>query len=287
MEIEIRRYTKSTLRVYRNKLNAFNLFLIAELGITSTDEITPATVKQYTHYLMKKGVKGNTVNSNLKTVKSFIQYCFDEDYGGFNTNKSRFKWVKEDKPVIKTFTNRDVKRMLENTRGNDFVSLRDTAILTLFFETGIRAMELFELKKENIHDDYILINGKNQKQRVVPVTPILRKALIRYERVKEVYFEDRRAAEYYFLSSRGNQLTNSTIGALVKRCGQAVKGVRVSPHTCRHFFAQQQIKMGVDIYTISRLLGHENISITQIYLNSLDNQDLIKMTKNNSVLMNM
>ena len=287
MEIEIRKYTPRTVRVYKNKLRAFNQYLIEELDIKDTEELTPSVVKQYTHYLMKKGVKGSTINSYLKTVKAFIQYCFDEDYGGYNTNKSKFKWVKEEKPVIKTFTSRDVRKMLDGTRGNDFLSLRDTAILTLLFETGIRAMELFELKRENIHDDYILINGKNHKQRVVPITPILRKALIRYERVKEVYFEDLRAADYFFLSSRGNKLTNSTLGAIIKKCGQAIEGIRVSPHTCRHFFAQQQIKMGTDIYTISRLLGHENISITQVYLNSLKDDDLIKMTKNNSVLMNM
>ncbi len=287
VEIEIKKYTAMTLKNYKNKLYAFNTFLINEMDINTVDDLSFSCIKQYTHYSMKRGVKGSTINSNLKTIKSFIQYCYEEGYGGFNTTKVKFKWVKEEKPVVKAFSTRDVRKMLESTRGNDFVSLRDTAILTMFLETGIRAFELFNLKKEHIHDDYILIYGKNHKQRVVPITPILRKALMRYERVKEVYFENKLIASFFFVSNRGNKLSNGTVDAIIKKHGASIEGVRVSAHTCRHFFAQQQIKMGVDLYTISRLLGHENISITQIYLNSLQDDDILKIARQNSVLMNM
>ena len=73
----------------------------------------------------------------------------------------------------------------------------------------------------------------------------------------------------------------------MKKYGSGIEGIRASPHTCRHFFAQQQIKMGTDLYTISRLLGHENIQITQTYLNSLRDRDVIEIAKNKSVLMSL
>ena len=92
---------------------------------------------------------------------------------------------------------------------------------------------------------------------------------------------------YYFLSNHGKQLTNSAVEHIVKRHGAGIEGIRVSPHTCRHFFAQQQVKIGTDLYTISRLLGHENIGITQTYLNSLRNEEVIAIAKQKSVLMNM
>ena len=240
IEIEIRKYTPRTLKTYRIKLGIFERFCAEELEIFEVDELTLGVVKQFTQVMMQKGKKGTYINGCLKTIKSFIQYCYDEDYGGFNTKRGGFKWVKEERPVIQAFSKRDVKLMLDNCRGADYLAIRDTAILTLLFETGIRCLELCMIKRKDIHEDYIVIQGKNHKQRVVPITPVLKKALM-----------------------------------------------RVSPHTCRHFFAQQQLKMGVDLYTISRLLGHENINITQIYLNSLKDSDVIKIAKQNSVLMNM
>ena len=93
--------------------------------------------------------------------------------------------------------------------------------------------------------------------------------------------------DYYFLSNHGKQLTNSAVEHIVKRHGAGIEGIRVSPHTCRHFYAQQQIKMGTDLYTISRLLGHENIQITQTYLNSLRDEEVIHIAKQRSVLLSM
>lgn len=284
IEIEIRKYTSRTIRTYRVKLGLFARFCEQELGITDIDEVTLGTVKRFTQTMMQKGHKGTYINGCLKTVKSFIQYCHEEDYGGFNTKRGGFKWVKEEKPVIRAFRPRDVRLMMDSCRGMDFLSVRDAAILTMFFETGIRCLELCTIRNADIHDGYIVIQGKNHKQRVVPITPILKKAMLKYDRVKEGYFAFKDRQEYYFLSYTGNQLTNSAIEHMMKKRGKGIEGIRVSPHTCRHFFAQQQVKMGTDLYTISRLLGHENISITQIYLDSLRDEDIIKIAKQSSVL---
>ena len=86
------------------------------------------------------------------------------------------------------------------------------------------------------------------------------------------------------MSNHGRQLANSAIEHVIKRHGEGIKDVRVSPHICRHFFAQQQIKMGTDLYTITRLLGHESIQITQTYLNRLRDEEVIKIAKQKSVL---
>ena len=111
--------------------------------------------------------------------------------------------------------------------------------------------------------------------------------MLRYEQCSVQYFTLKNTEEYYFLSFHGRQLTNSAVEHIIKRHGEGIEGVRVSPHTCRHFYAQQQIKMGTDLYTISRLLGHENVQITQTYLNSLRDADVIQIAKQKSVLMSM
>ena len=82
-------------------------------------------------------------------------------------------------------------------------------------------------------------------------------------------------------------LTVTAVEIIVKLYGEGIENVRVSPHTCRHFFAQQHVKMGTDLYTISRLLGHENIQITQTYLKSLRDRDIVEIAKSRSVLMAM
>lgn len=285
-EIEIRKYTPKTIRSYRNNLNLFIRFCEEEQGAAEVEELTLAIVRQFTSFMISKSRKGSYINGLLKTIKSFIQYCFEEGYGGFNTRKN-FKWCKQEKAVIMAFKPSDVRTMLQSCKGYDFLSVRDAAILTTLFETGIRCWELCSIQKADIHEDFIIINGKNHKQRVVPITPILRKALMKYTAAADNYFSLKNTENYFFLSFHGRQLNNSAVENIIKRHGEGIEGIRVSPHTCRHFYAQQQVKMGTDLYTISRLLGHENIQITQTYLNSLRDEEVINITKQRSVLLSM
>lgn len=288
VECEVRRYTKKTLRGYTTNLSVFRRVCEEELGITDIESVTVATVRQFTQVMTKRGRKGTYVNGLLKTVKSFIQYCYEERYGGFNTKLKTFKWVKEDKPVIKAFKPKDVRLMLENCRGNDFMSIRDSCVLTMLFETGIRCWELCCIKPEDVKDEYILITaGKNHKERIVPISAPLKKAIMRYDRVKESYFAYRSIDEYYFVSFHGRQLTNSAVGHIFKRRGEGIVDARVSPHTARHFFAVQSLKNGMDLYQLSRQLGHSSLAITSVYLRTLQDEDIVEAGKNRSVLMNM
>lgn len=285
-EIEVRKFTLKTIKSYRNNLNLFLRFCEEEAGVSEVEDLTLPVVRQFSLYMSGKGRKGSYINGLLKVAKAFIQYCYDEGYGGFNTRKN-FKWCKQDKAVIMAFKPSDVRRMLQSCKGYDFMQVRDAAVLTALFETGIRCWELCCIQKKDIHEDFIIINGKNHKQRVVPITPVLRKAMMKYDNCAADYFTLKNIDDYYFLSFHGLQLTNSAVEHIIKRHGEGIEGIRVSPHTCRHFFAQQQIKMGTDLYTISRLLGHENIQITQTYLNSLRDDDIIQIAKQKSVLMSM
>lgn len=285
-EIEVRKFTLKTIKSYRNNLNLFLRFCEEEAGISEVEELTLSVVRQFSLYMSGKGRKGSYINGLLKVAKAFIQYCYDEGYGGFNTRKN-FKWCKQDKAVIMAFKPSDVRRMLQSCKGYDFLQVRDAVVLTALFETGIRCWELCCIQKKDIHEDFIIINGKNHKQRVVPITPVLRKAMMKYDNCAADYFTLKNIDDYYFLSFHGRQLTNSAVEHIIKRHGEGIDGIRVSPHTCRHFFAQQQIKMETDLYTISRLLGHENIQITQTYLNSLRDDDIIQIAKQKSVLMSM
>lgn len=286
IEIEVRKFTPKTIRCYRNNLDLFLRFCEEEEKIAEAEELTLAVVRRFSLFMCARGKKGSYINGLLKVAKAFIQYCYDEGYGGFNTRKN-FKWCKQDKAVVMAFQPEDVRKMMQSCKGYGFLQLRDMAVLTVLFETGIRCWELCCIQKKDIHEDFIIINGKNHKQRVVPITPILRKAMLKYESAAEQYFTLKNTDDYYFLSNHGRQLTNSAVEHIVKRHGAGIEGIRVSPHTCRHFYAQQHIKMGTDLYTISRLLGHENIQITQTYLNSLRDKEVISISKQKSVLLSL
>lgn len=287
IEIEVRKYTPRTIKGYRNNLGLFLRLCTERAGIEDVEDLALGIVKQFTQFLIGQGKKGTYVNTLLKTVKSYIQHCYDEGYGGFSTRRN-FHWCKEEKTVILAFRPCHVKAMMQSCTGSDFVSIRDKAVLTTLFETEVRFLELCCIQSADIHDDFIVIKGKNHKQRVVSVTPVLAKALLKYDTVKARYFDLKNTDDYYFLSFHGRQLTNSAAEHIVKRHGKGIDGVRVSQHTCRHFFAQRQVVMGTDLYTISRLLGHENIHITQTYLQSLrDDDDVIQVAKQKSVLLNL
>lgn len=222
LECECRRYTSKTIRGFRTNLNIFRKFCEEELEITDVDDIDMSVVKRFTHAMVKKGHKGTYINSLLKSCKSFIQYCHDEDYGGFDTKRKNFKWVKQYQPVIKPFTPKDVRQILKNCIGNDFLSIRDTAIITCFVETGIRCAELYSITPKDVKEDYIIIKGKNHKERLVGITPVLKKAFMRYDRCRENYFSYKNPEDYYFLSQNGRMLTNSGIEHMVKRRADGV-----------------------------------------------------------------
>ena len=145
LEIEVRKYTPKTIRSYRNNLNLFVRFLDEEAKVFDTEDLTLAAVRKFSAYMVMRGKKGRYVNGLLKTAKSFIQYCYEEGYGGFNTKKN-FKWCKEEKTIITTFKPSHVRQMMTTCGGNDFLSVRDRAVLSALFETGIRCWELCCIK---------------------------------------------------------------------------------------------------------------------------------------------
>lgn len=126
----------------------------------------------------------------------------------------------------------------------------------------------------------------------MPITTIINKYLIRYLRVRENYVKDKYCfeTEYLFLSQKSKKLTPETVERIVRKCGEGCNvrnEIRCSPHTCRHYYAQAQLKNGCDLFTLSRLLGHSNINITKRYLQSMESEDTLILGAKTSPLMNL
>lgn len=276
-EIQIRNYTPRTIKGYRNNILRFNQFIKSQWGITELEEVSPVHIKQYLNSLREKGRSAVYINTILKNLRSFYQYCYTEGYC-MNIAK-KVIWLKQKKTVISTFNDVEVKRMLEYWKFSSYLHARNRCIMAVLFDTGIRNLELCQIKRLDVRETTIHIMGKGRKERVVPISPYLKKIMIKYERIREAYLtDDILHYDNYFLSSRNKPLTTEAIERIVKLAGEGSnvrKDIRCSPHTCRHYFAQAQLRNGLDIYSLSRLLGHKDVAITKRYLQGLKDTEVL------------
>ncbi len=289
-ECEIKKFTWKTIKSYRNS----NLYLInyleQEFNITNAKEVMPTHIKQFMMFQIKKGCKESYLNGLLRAFRAFYKYLLQEGYITENPTL-KINWAKESKTIIKTFTNEEVKKMMNTYSEIDYMSVRNKAILAMLFDTGIRNYELCILPCEAIKDNLIQIWGKGNKERQVGKSPYLCKMLMKYLRYREVYFSYKNINyNNLFLSRTGKPLTTEAIERIVLIAGKQANvsnSIRCSPHTCRHWFAQSQLKNGIDVYSLSRILGHSNIKITQRYLEGLQDDEVVIKSIKTSPLMNL
>lgn len=288
-EIQIRNYTPRTIKGYKNNVLRFSQFIKNQWGVIELEEVSPAHIKQYLSSLKDKGRSPVYINTILKNLRSFFQYCYEEGYC-MNIAK-KVIWLKEKKTVVSTFNDVEVKKMLEHWKFSSYLHARNRCIIAVLFDTGIRNLELCQLKKLDVKETVIHIMGKGRKERVVPISPYLKRTMIKYERIREAYLsDDILHYDNYFLSSRNKPLTTEAIERIVKLAGKGAnvrEEIRCSPHTCRHYFAQAQLRNGLDVYSLSRLLGHEDIAITKRYLQGLKDTEVLELGIKSSPLMNL
>lgn len=288
-DCKIRDLAPRTVRNYEKQLDYFVRFLDESQDVKNLEELKPIHIKQFVAMLQEKKNKPSYINDLLKAVKCMCGYAYREGYTTELISK-RVKNVKEPKVLIHTFSDDEIVRMLKYFDGEDYLSIRNRLMLMMMFDTGLRISEIINLKPEQIRDGYFNIFGKGRKERVVPQNAIVSKWMMKYNRVRNVYFEFKKVEGYYFLSKNGRRLTEEAVCKFMKRAAKDVGVnplVRVSPHTCRHSFAHQSLKNGLDLYSLSRLLGHESVSITQLYLEAIRDDQILTSAKKTGVLDNL
>jgi len=256
------------------------------------EEVKATHIKGYFMYLKSKGRKETYINSILKGVRSFFNYCVEEGYIHSKLNPTiNVRWLKEDRTIIKTFNDDEIKAMVNSFKMTDYIEARNKLIMLVLVDTGIRNLELCTLTMENILETTMVIDGKGSKQRYLYLSPMLKKYMIRYDRIRNHYFKDSlQKHSNYFLSYRGKPLTVEAVLRVVKIAGGRSKvreDIRCSPHTIRHYFAHKQLQGGLDVYSFSRLLGHERIEITKRYLEGLEDASIVDKAIKTSPLMNL
>ena len=288
-EIKLRNYSERTIKGYKNNILKFARYMKNEFEIVEIEEISHVHIKSYLNFLKGNGLTEVYINTILKNLRSFYKYCFTE---GYCLNVAlKVGWLRERKTIIKTFSDDEIRKMMDVYNYSSYIHARNKCIMAILIDTGIRNFELCQLKITDIRETVIYIMGKGKKERVVPISPYLKKIMIKYERIREGYLKNNILHyDNYFLSYRNKPLTIEAVERIVRLCGEKAnvnKNIRCSPHTCRHYFAQAQLRNGLDVYSLSRLLGHENVTITKRYLQGLKDKEVLELGVKSSPLMNL
>nr|WP_294572339.1 tyrosine-type recombinase/integrase [uncultured Romboutsia sp.] len=296
LELDIKGASKETIRSYTNALKVFKEYMCDNKNL---DNIKAIHIKGFAKFNKERGLKQKTQNGYISAIRALYTYLVEEDIVSKNLGFSVKLVNANDKKEIEVFTKEEIKKLVQHQRSfNEKVSpylvVRDTLILNFLLETGCRNHELTNLKYEDIQEGYIFFKvTKNSKPRVVPISKKLKKLMMRYERIKEEHFRKNKTEEnmkeYYFLSRSGNQLHTVNVGQVVQRACKdlGIPRYKAYPHNFRHTFAVNMLKNTKDVYLVSKLLGHCNVSITEEYLRGLTKLDILEMSKGCSILENL
>lgn len=274
------------------RLRRWQAYMEAEFEVQDVEGVEPIHIKKYIQHRQKLGnEKPITLNNNLATLKVFFNYLIDEEYLEEKDNPlRRIKSMKEVKRIILTFNDEEVRRIISDVKEETYSNIRDKLILIMLFDTGIRVSELCAIDKADVSMRHILIHGKGSKQRLVYISKTMRKYMRKYEEAKQERFKHKQVddvEDFYFLDQSAKQLHRSRINKILKEhCDNVgVRGeVRCSPHDCRHYFAQKQLRNGIDVYSLSRLLGHFDVSETSKYLKGLEQDSILEIGRLHSPL---
>ncbi|MDD4821387.1 MAG: tyrosine-type recombinase/integrase [Bacteroidales bacterium] len=259
-------YSRHTVISYRNDLEQFGDYVEKEFGVSDNSEFSSQIIRQWIIHLMDNGYTPASVNRKLSSLRSFFTYLVKE--GSIQTSPmSKIESVKAVKRLPSFVKEPEMDRLLDEASfPSDFRGMRDKLIISFFYETGVRSSELIGLKESDIDFNkmQIKVDGKRNKQRLIPFGHHLRSFLLNYIEAKKVASPVQ--SEYLFVTEKGERLYPMLVYKIVKNQLSLVTSLsKRSPHVIRHSFATALLNHGAAINSVKELLGHESLSTTQIY----------------------
>lgn len=257
-----KKYSNATIESY-----GLDLIKYYEFNKNKTlNDIKSNDIKEYLKHLKKGDLSDKSIARNISTIRTFYKFLLIEKY--INHNPTEFiELPKLRKSLPKVLSIEEVLRLLD-IELNDAFSYRNKAMLELMYATGLRVSELVNLKLHNIDFDMAIVRtfGKGNKERIVPIGDYALDSLKEYViNYRDGMFK-KNINDYLFLNNHGNKLTRQGFFKIIKKQAE-IKNIKTefSPHTLRHSFATHLLDYGADLRTIQELLGHSNLSTTQIY----------------------
>lgn len=264
------KYSNNTTAAYRNDLNQFMTFINngQYANINSWNDVTPEIVDKYVDYMKEQPYASSSVARKVAAVKSFFNYLHSNNLVKENPT-TNVDSPKVKKRLPKTLSAEDVEKLLaapmqKRTPKN----LRDMALLNMLYSTGMRVTEVVSLQLSDVDMDELVLHcsTKDEQERQLPFDNTTKDILNAYLDDGRPYLVKDKEETALFLNHRGQQLTRQGLWLIIKAYAkQANLSAEVTPHTLRHSFAAHKLNSGSDLQEVQKLLGHANISTTQIY----------------------
>ncbi len=272
----IKKTSDNTEMSYRRDLSKVQSFM-EEQGIDGVSGITTTNLNSYILYLEKNQFAAATISRNIASIKAFYHYMFKEGMVDQDVS-DMLKAPKIEKKAPEILTTEEVVRLLEQPLGDTPKEIRDKAMLELLYATGIRVTELITLKVKdvNLQMGYIICKDTNkgmEKERVIPFGNEARSALLRYLNGTRANMIADSDSEYLFANCSGKPMSRQGFWKLIKYYAKKADiTTDITPHTLRHSFAAHLVENGADLRSVQEMLGHSDISTTQIYANMNHNR---------------
>lgn len=259
----VRRLSDHTISAYRSDLEAY--FVWAELNGIDVEAVSHRILRMYLAQLDSANYKKTTIARKVGALRSFYTYLNQQ--GIIDKNPSELlSSPKLPRRLPKALSESDSQALIDVCNPADPLGLRDSALLELIYASGMRVSELSSLNVNQINfsQGSIMVLGKGSKMRLLPIHPFALSKLSKW--IKNARPDFNPEDDALFVSSRGKRLSSDAIRRVIaKRGREAGLAVHVTPHMLRHSFATDLLNHGADLRSVQELLGHENLSTTQIY----------------------
>ena len=257
-----KRFSEHTIKSYTTDLKQFTSFLSSEFQIIDEiNEISFQIIRTWIASLLEKGINPRSVNRKISTLKTYFKFLIRE--GELVENPMMKVVAPKSKKRLPVFIEEDqIASLLNEVQFEEgFIGQRNKLIIELFYVTGIRLSELINIKISDVdfNNQSIKVLGKRNKERIIPLSSNVVNDL-------NIFIENNQQNKYLFTNLEGEKLYNKLVYRLVnKYIGEISSVNKKSPHILRHTFATHMLNNGADINAIKELLGHANLSATQVY----------------------
>ena len=260
-------YSKHTVNAYNKDLEVFSKFIHEEFSSNSIEDINYAQIRTWIISLVESGLTNRTINRKISSLNSYYKFLLKIERIQVNP-LAKHRALKTAKKIQIPFSESEMNSILEElNHDKSFEGLRNKLIIELFYSTGIRRIELVELKLKDIdlNNKTVKVLGKRNKERIIPlISPVLQTIndYIQSRNKLEVIKND----EYFFLSKKGVKIYETLVYRIINDYfSVASNKVKKSPHILRHTFATHLLNQGADLNAVKELLGHSSLAATQVY----------------------
>ena len=265
-----RNLAENTIAAYRRDLAGYLAFL-AERGITAPDEVTRRDVEDFIATRRDAGAAGSSIDRALSAVKGLHRFMVREGLATAHPTAT-IRAPKKDERLPEFITVVQARALLDQRFPDTAAGQRDRTVLEVLYGCGLRASELTGLNLGDLYldEEFLRVVGKGSKERLVPIVGTARAALASYvddgaRAELAAHARDVGAGSAVFLNARGGRLSRQSVHTLCERYGRAVGIEGLHPHTLRHSFATHMLAGGADLRVLQEILGHADISTTQVY----------------------